>query len=96
MFGQLHDIAPEFYENLMAHTSWTWVIWKFLTDPEVGPWTRMKRVTVQGCPIKGQTVQSNEVGPAPFADLTNNIDSPAVRTRGALRKLSQTVTAQCS
>ena len=34
---QLRDLAPEFYMTLEYHTSWTWVTWKFLTDPEVRP-----------------------------------------------------------
>jgi hypothetical protein len=66
-----------------------------LTDPEVGPWTRIKRVSVQGEEtVKEQPALSSDADAAPFADLTNNIDSPAVRTRGTLRKLSHTVTAQ--
>ena len=40
---QLRDIAPEFYMTLQHHTSWSYVTWMFLTDPEVGPWTRMRR-----------------------------------------------------
>ena len=42
---QLKEIAPEHYNTLSHHTSWTWVTLKFLTDPEVGPWTRMRRMT---------------------------------------------------
>ena len=42
---QLREIAPESYNTLHYHTSWTWVTWKFLSDPEVGPWTRMRRKT---------------------------------------------------
>ena len=42
---QLREIAPEYYNTLSYHTSWTWVTWKFLTDPEVGPWTRMRRLS---------------------------------------------------
>jgi hypothetical protein len=41
--AQLHAIAPEFYSGLAFHTSWAWVTWTFLTDPEVGPWTRVRR-----------------------------------------------------
>ena len=41
---RLREIAPEFYEPLARHASWCWVIWTFLTDREVGPWTRIKRV----------------------------------------------------
>lgn len=42
---KLREIAPDYYESLVYHTSWTWVIWKFLSDPTVGPWTRMRRET---------------------------------------------------
>ena len=41
---RLREIAPEYYEPLARHASWCWVIWTFLTDREVGPWTRVKRV----------------------------------------------------
>lgn len=46
--SQLTEIAPEYYETLAFHKSWTWVIWKFLSDPDVGPWTRMRRATREG------------------------------------------------
>jgi sphingolipid delta-4 desaturase len=45
---ELQKIAPEYYLTLKHHTSWCYVIWAFLTDAEVGPWTRMKRKTVGG------------------------------------------------
>jgi len=46
----LRKIAPEFYESLYHHTSWTWVLWKFLSDPAVGPWSRMHRLSREGTP----------------------------------------------
>ncbi|XP_068729657.1 sphingolipid delta(4)-desaturase DES1-like isoform X3 [Montipora capricornis] len=36
-------IAAEYYDNLPHHTSWTKVIWDFITDPRVGPYARVKR-----------------------------------------------------
>ena len=30
---QLREIAPEYYDSLYAHTSWCWVLWRFLVDP---------------------------------------------------------------
>ena len=39
----LHEIAKEFYADLPHHTSWTWVIWQFIWDKEVGLWCRVKR-----------------------------------------------------
>lgn len=40
---QLRKIAPEYYDTLHHHTSYTWVLWKFITDPAIGPWARIKR-----------------------------------------------------
>lgn len=45
---QLRKIAPEYYEPLYQHSSWCWVIFKFLTDPKVGPWSRMHRLERDG------------------------------------------------
>ena len=39
----LHELAKEFYTDLPCHTSWTWVIWQFVWDREVGLWCRVKR-----------------------------------------------------
>ena len=36
-------IAAEYYDNLPYHTSWTKVIWDFITDPRIGPYARVKR-----------------------------------------------------
>lgn len=36
-------IAPEFYENLPHHKSWTSVLWKYVTDPSLGPFNRVLR-----------------------------------------------------
>jgi hypothetical protein len=65
--AQLKEIAPEHYETLAFHKSWTWVTWKFLTDPDVGPWTRMRRPT-QG------------VAPATPADI-KPVDKAAAQVR---------------
>lgn len=39
----LQEIAPEFYKNLNYHTSWTYVLYKYITDPNVGPFARVRR-----------------------------------------------------
>ena len=39
----LHAIAKEFYVELPCHRSWTWLIWQFIWDKEVGLWCRVKR-----------------------------------------------------
>lgn len=39
----LSKIAPEFYSTLNYHTSWTKVLWQYITDPKVGPSARVRR-----------------------------------------------------
>lgn len=36
-------IAPEFYDNLPHHKSWTGVLWKYITNPTMGPYNRVLR-----------------------------------------------------
>ncbi|XP_077989030.1 sphingolipid delta(4)-desaturase DES1-like isoform X2 [Glandiceps talaboti] len=36
-------IAPEYYDNLPHHDSWSKVIYDFITDPDIGPYARVKR-----------------------------------------------------
>mmetsp|Transcript_5641 Transcript_5641/g.5842 ORF Transcript_5641/g.5842 Transcript_5641/m.5842 type:complete len:362 (+) Transcript_5641:54-1139(+) len=36
-------MAPEFYEHLPHHKSWSYVIWRFITDPKISPYCRMRR-----------------------------------------------------
>lgn len=40
---KLNRIASEFYDDLPCHYSWSYVIWQFITDSEVGLWCRVKR-----------------------------------------------------
>lgn len=40
---KLREIAKEFYEPLPQHESWTYVIYQFITDPEISLWRRVKR-----------------------------------------------------
>ena len=40
---EVRKIAPEFYNNLPYHTSWSKVIYDFITDPAIGPYARIKR-----------------------------------------------------
>ena len=39
----LHKIAKEFYDDLPYHKSWVGVMWKFVWDPQVSLWCRVKR-----------------------------------------------------
>lgn len=40
---ELRKLAPEYYDNLPCHTSWVKVIWDFVFDPDIGPYSRVKR-----------------------------------------------------
>ncbi len=39
----LRAMAPEFYDNLPRHSSWPKVIWTYIFDAAIGPFTRVKR-----------------------------------------------------
>jgi sphingolipid 4-desaturase/C4-monooxygenase len=41
--ARLRSIAPEFYDSLYIHESWTGTLWRFLTDRELGGYSRIKR-----------------------------------------------------
>lgn len=41
--ARLRALAPEFYDSLYVHTSWTATLWRFLTAPELGGYSRIKR-----------------------------------------------------
>lgn len=61
---QLKAIAPEFYDTLTHHTSWVMVMWAFLSDPECGPWTRMKRTSAVGTPAAAGKITQGAPRPA--------------------------------
>ena len=43
LLPKVRKMAPEFYDSLCCHTSWTNVLWKYINDPEIGPFARVKR-----------------------------------------------------
>jgi sphingolipid delta-4 desaturase len=42
----LRAMAPEYYDKIPHHTSWTKVIFDYIFDPAVGPFSRIKRSTL--------------------------------------------------
>jgi sphingolipid delta-4 desaturase len=43
----LRALASDYYQTLPSHESWVMVTWKFLSDPQVSAWNRVKRVHVE-------------------------------------------------
>lgn len=42
---QVYEAAPEFYDDLAYHTSWSGCIFRYIMDPSVGPFSRVRRTT---------------------------------------------------
>ena len=40
---EIRKIAPEYYNNLPQHKSWTYVLYKYVTDSNIGPFNRVIR-----------------------------------------------------
>ncbi|XP_005091402.1 sphingolipid delta(4)-desaturase DES1 [Aplysia californica] len=56
---QVREIAPEYYDNLPCHHSWVKVIWDFILDPEIGPYSRVKRPSDKKMNGNGATHKEN-------------------------------------
>jgi sphingolipid delta-4 desaturase len=41
--ARLRQLAPEYYDHLLSYRSWTRVIWDYITRPELGGFSRVKR-----------------------------------------------------
>jgi len=42
---QVREIAPEYYKTLPSYTSYVAVIFRYIWDPKIGPFSRIKRKT---------------------------------------------------
>ena len=43
LLPEVRKIAPEYYNSLYSHTSWVYVLFRYIADPNVGPFARVKR-----------------------------------------------------
>jgi len=41
--ARLRAQAPEFYDSLHSHSSWALTLWRFVTEPQIGGYSRIKR-----------------------------------------------------
>jgi sphingolipid delta-4 desaturase len=51
---RLRATAPEFYDSLLAHRSWAAVLWRFVTEPQLGGYSRIKRRRGAAAPASGE------------------------------------------
>jgi len=51
---KVREIAKEYYDTLPHHDSWVRVIYDFVTDPEIGPYARIKRKNLQKTEVKAE------------------------------------------
>ena len=47
--------APELYDPLVSHASWTRLFWRFLTDRNLSLWSRVVRENRGGVPVAAET-----------------------------------------
>lgn len=76
---KLKAMAPEFYDTLYSHRSYTGLLWRFLTDPEV---TLFSRVTREG--RAAARVARAKLGEAEFEPEVAGWAAPAGAMRGAV------------
>lgn len=63
---EVKRIAKEYYDDLPQHNSWAKVLYDFITDPDIGPYARVKRKHIKE---RQATRQCNSVPPdQAFAD----------------------------
>ncbi len=84
---QVRAIAPEMYNNLYFHMSWTKLLIQFLTDPKLGLFSRVTRppVSVRGSdqkPARSTLDKSSETIP-----LSSHSPLPVSAARGASAEL---------
>jgi len=48
----LRALAPEYYDTLPHHMSYVQVLYNYIFDPEIGPWSRIKRQQLDDATLK--------------------------------------------
>jgi sphingolipid delta-4 desaturase len=58
---QVRAIAPEFYNTLPQHKSWCYVLYRFVTDPNIGPYSRVVRKSKGAAAAMGTSGSTNDL-----------------------------------
>ena len=67
---RIRAIAPEVYNNLSYHTSWTRLLFRFLFDPNLSLFSRMLRQDRNGVPISDEVTPDQDLIAAERRPLT--------------------------
>jgi hypothetical protein len=54
----LRELAPEFYDTIPSHPSWPMVMINFIRDPDVGMFSRVKRLGKAGREVTKETLST--------------------------------------
>lgn len=58
---RIRAIAPEMYDNLQYHTSWTKLLFTFLFDSKISLWSRMLRKDRNGVPLNDEVTPDQDL-----------------------------------
>jgi len=71
---KVREIAPEFYQ-MPSYTSYISVIWQYVTDPTIGPYSRVKRksntITAQREEILTGSPSTSKITTSPKTKITS-------------------------
>ena len=67
---RIRAIAPEMYDNLQYHTSWTKLLFKFLFDGKISLFSRMLRKDRNGVPLNDEVTPDQDMIAAEEHSLT--------------------------
>lgn len=57
---ELRAMAPEYYDNLPHHSSWAKIIYEYITDPSVGPFSRVQREGSMDAEVKARILRGDD------------------------------------
>ncbi|MEM6724588.1 MAG: fatty acid desaturase, partial [Bacteroidota bacterium] len=55
---KIRTYAPEYYENLVAHKSWSKLLWRWLTDKDLSLYARTIRKDARAATLRDREMQS--------------------------------------
>ncbi|HEX7573170.1 MAG TPA: fatty acid desaturase, partial [Bacteroidota bacterium] len=51
---RMKEMAPEWYDKLVSHRSWSKLLWRFLADPDISLFSRMVRKNRGDVPVTAE------------------------------------------